>query len=413
MKINTLKNGIKIVSDKIDWVDTVSLGIFIKNGSKNEKDGERGITHFIEHMLFKSNNQYNQQELMEELENRGAAVNGFTTKEFFCVHAKSLKEEIGGILDILYEMVFSPSIEEREVELEKKVILNEILRNKENQFATVNENLIKVIFKGHPLSEQIIGNWEDIQQFNHKQLKQYHKMIVESSDIVVSLTGNIDKQLLEKVRTKFQDVPRLNNGLLLESQSLTPNIGKEIYITQPNVHQHYLSIGFPTPTYDDSKLLSLIIYNHLLGAGRSSYLNKTFRESLGLAYSVGSTIYLYKEKGVLALSISTDIQNSIQDIKSQMLDLMQNDLARKINNHKIDIVKNKIKSNIVYSLENCSTRMLEFGKNVILKIDKTPNGFTHVDELMKRVDKVTAKDIIDLHEEIINYPPTISIIGKD
>src|SRR5699024_8302851 len=147
----------------------------------------------IEHMLFKSNNQYVHQDPIEELENRGAIVNGFTTKEYFCIHAKSLKEEVGGVLDILYEMVFSPSIEEKEIELEKKVVFNEILKNNENKFVTVNENLIKEIFKGHPLSELIIGTWEDIQQFHHKQLKKYHKWMIENSDIVVSLSGNIDE----------------------------------------------------------------------------------------------------------------------------------------------------------------------------------------------------------------------------
>lgn len=410
-----LKNDIKIVSDKIDNLDTVSLGIFIGTGSKNENAQEQGITHFIEHMLFKSNSFYKNNDATEEIAKKGGIVNGFTTKEYMCIYTKSLKEEISSILNVLFKMISTPSFYKNEIEIEKKVIFNEIERNRDNKYNLVHENLLRNFYKDHSLARGILGTWDSIKEFNRETLLSYYSKIISNSQIVVSVSGNFEENLLEQITSLFESLSSRRQSLnrLNETEHIKPNVGLDTSITFKDINQHHLCLGYPTLTYNSPELSSLMVYNQLLGVGNTSFLAKNIRDLRGVAYSIGSIPFLYQESGLLTINVASHIKNDIHWLKDMLLKLLKNDFKNQMNLEQISVAKTKFKSNILFSLENSISRMLEFGKKSILNIHINSNEgslSSGADQVIENIESVTVEKVLNIHDRLLSAPPTFSVI---
>lgn len=412
MKNLILKNGIRVICDHLETVETTTLGIFIGSGSKKEEEHEHGITHFIEHMLFKSNAFYNKNEGLELIENTGALVNGFTTKEYMCIYSKSLKKEAISILNVLYKMMTSPTFLEEEIEIEKKVISNEIARSNDNKYNIVHENMMKLLYPSQNISKNILGTYESINSFNRERLSSFYSNILETSDIVISLSGHIEPKLIKEVEILFESFTPRKEALNSVKKAI-PDCGKEIGVELNNSQQNYLSLGYPTDTYYSSNLSSIMVFNQLLGGGRTSFLNRNIRDKLGMVYSSGSTVYTFQEGGIFSINISSSVNNDIFQIKELILNMVSNDLAKEIVDEKIAIAKSQLKSKLLFGLENSTSRMLEFGKNAILNLDnKLFSSINHNDikEVVKLLDSVNANKVKTLYEGFLNVPPTASVI---
>jgi predicted Zn-dependent peptidase len=413
MKSTKLKNGVKIIYDNVNTINTVALGIFFGIGSKNEEKEKHGITHFIEHMLFKSNLYYKNKSAVTEIEKKGAIVNAFTTKEYTCIYTKALKTEIKLIVDILYKMSFSPVFNNEEIEIEKKVVLNEILKNKENNYNLVHENIFKIALGKHPLARNILGDEESINKFNSEILFDYYQKRFSEAPIVVSLSGNIDDELKQTVEELFSCIPsRMEKYKGIEE---IVSFSKEEKIVKKNdILQNHLCLGYRINSYEDPKIFPLMVFNHILGEGQMSFLSRYMREKMGMVYSIGSTTYLYKEGGVLTVNIASSSSNDINFIKNTLINLLESSYLKELSSDLVSIAKYQIKSRLVFALENSMSRMLDFGKNAILDIDSGNNAssinYSDINEVIKSIDNVIIEEVEGICNDFLMTKPSISII---
>jgi predicted Zn-dependent peptidase len=405
-----LQNGVKIIYDSIETVDTVAVGIFINVGSKHEKIEDAGITHFIEHMILRSNQYFKDKEAIEIIENLGGIVNAFTTKEYMCLYSKSLKENTRQVVEILFKMLFYPIFKVEEIQIEQKVVLNEINRYKENKYELAHQQLLEIMFGEHPLARNILGEINTLNHFTKEKIEQYFNEVFIKKKIVVSLSGNITSELKEYIEELFQSLePRAENNIHLED--LTIRFGEKIISNQDRVLQHYLCIGFPTYSYKNPKFFASILFNHILGAGNNSTLLKYLRNEFGLVYSAGSTQYIYREGGVLTINISSSVMNDIHYIQEVVMDLLNSRYELSLDS--LFIAKHQLKSKMIFALESSTTRMLDYGKNAILDLDNSeilPINYNDINRNIEIIDKLTVEEVKNIHMEIKNTAPSISIV---
>ncbi|MDQ0157457.1 M16 family metallopeptidase [Robertmurraya andreesenii] len=260
-----------------------------------------------------------------------------------------------------------------------------------------------------------MGTWDSISSFDNTILSRYHTKMLQSSDIVVAISGHIDKELILFIENLFGTISR-DIRLQEPLENLVPQVGAEIIIEDKDVKQNYLCVGFPTFSYNHPQLLSLMLFNQLLGGGRTSFLAKNIRESLGAVYSLSSSTYLYKEGGLLSINVASSSKNNIFQLKNIILELLRKELKKEITTEQVSITKSQLKSKMLYSLENCTSRMLEFGKNTLLNIgsENTVNiDFNNTDSIIQSIENTSREDILDVYEELLGFSPTISLITNE
>ena len=383
--IYKLKNGLRVVTEYIDHVNSISVGVMVQNGSRNEDLSVNGISHFIEHMFFKGTEKRNSKQIVQEIENVGGQINAYTSKEATCYYIKALNTHLNLSIDILSDMLINSKFDEEEIKKEQGVVIEEINMSEDLPEDVLDNNQAKAIFGNNSLSYPILGTIETVRSFNSNKLKSFIKSHYTPYNSVISVCGKFDeKELMKILEEKFgawegdkDYIPTYETPILL----------KESKYTNKQIEQVHINLAFNGLPYAHEKAYSLVLLNNVFGGGASSILFQKVREELGLCY----TIYSYGNP-YLGVGINNIYTGVSKQSAEKALDVINKELKKfakeGISNELLQINKEKIKANYILGLESTSSRMFSNAKNMLLQ-----NNIKTQEDVIKKINNINNDDI--------------------
>ena len=384
-KKTLLPNGVRIITEEIAHVRSAALGIWVGAGSRDERKGYEGISHFIEHMFFKGTERRSARALAESLEAVGGQLNAFTTKEYTCYYAKILDVDLDLAIDVLSDMFFHSLYDEKEIEKEKNVIIEEIKMYEDSPDELIHDVFSEHVWNDHPLGKPILGTEESIGSLSRDKIMQFLTEHYAPDNLVISVAGKIKHDdVVAKLSPQFGTFNRGGRRVLEE----TP-IGQTIeHYQKKDTEQMHIILGVPGLGQDDKDIYAMHIFNNILGGGLSSRLFQEIREQRGLAYSVYSYHSTYVDTGLFAIYAGTSPKNTQQVIACILEELMEFK-QKGISAEELERTKAQIKGGLYLGLEAVSSRMSRLGKTEL-----TYNRVLSPEEVVEKLDKVTLEDVL-------------------
>jgi predicted Zn-dependent peptidase len=377
-----LSNGIRVVTEKIPYVHSVSTGIWINAGSRDEQEGEKGITHFIEHMLFKGTKKRSALDIAKELDAVGGFANAFTSKENVCFHAKVLDRHLPLVVDVLTDLVLNSVFDEREIEREQQVILQEIRMIEDTPDEYIHILFQEMYWKGNPLGLPIYGSAESIRHIDRDRILSYLSKAFDPNRIVITAAGNLEH--LEFVDLIAPSMEKLNHPQSFLSRE-TPLDQPQVLVIPKDLEQVHLCLGIPgTPQVDDRRF-SCYLLNAILGGSMSSRLFQEIREKRGLAYSVYSFANSHEDTGLLGVyaGVSPDnTRETLRVIRDQLVLLGRDSILES----ELSAAKEQLKGSMYLNAESTDSRMNRLAKNEMLF-----GRYVPFEESEEKIDAVTAE----------------------
>ncbi|WP_158737735.1 pitrilysin family protein [Alteribacillus sp. YIM 98480] len=403
VQTTTLDNGLRIVTEHISSVRSITMGIWVGTGSRYESQTENGISHFLEHMFFKGTAERTAADIAESFDKIGGQVNAFTSKEYTCFYAKVLDDHANRALDILSDMFFHSTFDSDELEKERNVIFEEIKMVDDTPDDIVHDILSEASYGNHPLGKPILGTEETVSAFNKSSLQAYKDRFYTADNVVISLAGNISSDVIQQLNERFGSLPSSKDKKQVKQPSFLT--GKKT--KKKDTEQAHLCLGFPGLPIGDDDIYSLILLNNVLGGSMSSRLFQEIREKRGLAYSVFSYHSSFKDNGMLTIYGGTGF-NQLDELFDATMECVRDLGMNGLTEKELANGKEQLKGNLMLSLESTSSRMSRNGKNeLLLGYHRT------LDEVMKRIENVDLKDIKKTAEKVFQEDFALSLISKD
>lgn len=393
------------MSEHLPYVRSVSVGIWVDAGSRYELPEENGITHFIEHMLFKGTVNRSARQIAEEFDRIGGEVNAFTTKENTCYYAKVLDHHGELAISILADMFFHSAFAKEELEKEKQVVLEEILMSEDAPDDDIHEQLWRVMYPHDALGLPILGTSETVQSFSSENIRGYMAKYYCPENIVISVAGNVTKELLLHIERLFSNFEKTEKAV--ESTLTIPIFHSGKFVKQRDVEQSHIAMSYPAIGTKHSDLNSFIALNNILGGNMSSRLFQEVREEQGLAYTIFSYQSCYQDVGALTIYGSTSNQQLPllqRTIEQSLENIQKNGITEK----ELSNAKEQLKGSIVLDLESTSSRMSRNGRNELI-------GRPHktIDEVISDIEQVSMEKVEQLIHTIFGTEKAIAIIGQN
>ncbi|NLC68747.1 MAG: insulinase family protein [Clostridiaceae bacterium] len=382
---HVLDNGLRIVYEKIPYLRSVSIGIWVGTGSRNENTTNNGISHFIEHMLFKGTRNRTAKDIAVCIDSIGGQLNAFTGKEYTCYYAKVLDTHIETAMDLLQDMFFNSVFNERDISVEKQVIIEEINMHEDTPEELVHEVLARVIWDGDPLGYTILGTRECLERIDKEMIKGYIHDNYTCSNTVISVAGNFDENELINVIGK-------HFGSWKSEQSQQSNYNKvdfraACHARKKETEQVHMCMGFEGFEHGSDDIYPLLVINNILGGGISSRLFQNIREEKGLVYSIYSYPSSYKNTGLFAIYAGMN-PGQLKEVVRLIAEEIENLVSKGIDEHELGKSKEQLKGNYMLGLESTNSRMNSIGKSeVLLGYVQTP------EEILEKIEKVKMDDI--------------------
>jgi predicted Zn-dependent peptidase len=382
-------NGLRLVINKMEGMLSVSAGVLVKTGSINESAMENGISHYIEHVMFKGTKTRTAFEISDHIDRIGAQINAFTSKELTCYYTKSTKEHTKKSLEILSDIFFDSVFDEEELEKEKGVVIEEIKMSEDTPEEVCLDLLAKSYYGDSGLGQTILGPEKNIKKFTRDDVKKYMDKYYTADNVVVSLAGNIDVDEAEKyVKDLFADRFKKTKSKEQKKSLICPK--KHLYKSK-RIEQTHLGIAMKGFAVGDEITDAFSVANIILGGGMSSRLFQKIREELGLAYSVYSYASQYKNDGIV--EIYAGVNTSLRDLAVEAIVSEVNRLKKDgITEQEFERGKAQIESAFIMGQESTSSQMLLYAK-YLLMLDKQF-------DLKERIKRLEAVSIKDVHEAI-------------
>ncbi|MBN2354474.1 insulinase family protein [candidate division KSB1 bacterium] len=402
VRISHLPSGIRVISDSMPHVRSVAVGIWIRCGSAYETAETNGISHFMEHMLFKGTRKRNAREIAQSLESVGGHLNASTGKELSIYTAVALGEYLPLSVDVLSDLITQPRFARREIELEKNVILSEINHAREDPEEMAIDYLYQNIFYNHSLGYFIYGTPENVIRFSRQDLRRHLQHLYTNDRIVFAAAGQVQHAtFVDLVQRAFPGMPAVSS----QPAEFPPPQQSRLHfqLQQPSLQQAHISLGARTFGYNDERKYALVLLEMLLGSGMSSRLFQNIREKYGFAYSVYSFIDLMSSVGVLGCYMGCDAQKV-----DQSMELLGKELKKlskqSIRTEELERVKSQARGNILLGLESSGRRMHRIAETEIQQ-----GKHLSITELVHRVEKVTPGDLTELAREFLNEDKMIRV----
>ncbi|MBA4494381.1 M16 family metallopeptidase [Paenactinomyces guangxiensis] len=400
---HSLPNGIRIVAEQIPYVRSVALGIWIGTGSENETLRDNGISHFIEHMMFKGTKTRTARQLAEAFDEIGGHVNAFTSKEITCYYAKILDQHFPLSLEILADMFFESIFAEEEIEKEKKVIIEEIRMVEDTPDDLVHDLLSEASLGAHSLAYPVLGSVENVRSFNREDLLRYKERYYNPHNVVIAIAGNLPDDYLDQIESAFYR----HQGEFVPVKEESPTFTPMIKLKQKATEQTHLCLGLPGLSIGDPRIYTLVLLNNVLGGNMSSRLFQEIREERGLAYSVFSYHSAHRETGMLAIYAGT-----AHGQENEVLECIQNILEQVIRHgltpFELNKAKEQLKGSLMLGLESTNNRMSRLGRNELLL-----GRHLTLDEIIESVEEITLDEVNILAREIFSSPMSLAIISPE
>ncbi len=404
INITNLSNGIRVICEEMTYLRSVSFGLWVKVGSANEDEYNNGISHMIEHMLFKGTKNRSAKEIADEMASIGGNLNAFTSKECTSYYTRTLDEHIYKAIDIISDMILNSNIDESDLEKEKGIIIEEIDMYDDSPEDLVHEMLQKNIWNRHPLGYIISGEKENVRSFTRKDIIDYMLKHYVAENIVISLAGNFSsKEILPILEEKFGEIPS-NKNL---SETTVPEYNKCIYTKTKDIEQVHLNVAFDSISYLSEEKYTLSIVNSILGGSINSRLFMEIREELGLTYSIYTYGSSYKDAGLFHVYAAMN-PSQTELVFDKIIEVIEKLKAEGITEDELIKTKEQIKTELIINSESTQSRMNTNGKSIICR------GFiTPLDDTIKKLNQVTTKDIKEFLEKYFNYSAcSISLVGN-
>jgi len=383
--ISTLSNGVRLITESIPHVRSVAVGIWMGTGSRQESPEQNGITHFIEHMLFKGTSRRSAEEIARQVDSIGGHLDAFTAKEMVSYNAKVVDEHLPLVLDILSDMVLNPLFQPEDIEKEKSVVLEELKMEADNPEYLVHEIFAGSFWKDHPLGKPILGTRETVRQFSRQAIADYYHKIYVPSNIVITAAGNLEHSRLEELaRERFESLPA-NGSVPLGA---TPSTHARLSLRhKKSLEQVHLCLGVPCHPLPHERRYVTSVLNTLLGGGMSSRLFQNIREKRGLAYAVFSEISAYRDTGCISVYAGTS-RESVRQVVGLILDEFKRLKDDPVPAEELRRAKDNLKGALMLGLESTTSRMANLARQHLYF-----GRFFSLDEMLESIEQVTAEQI--------------------
>jgi len=395
IKESCLKNGIRLVTENMSYVNSISIGFWIKIGSRNEEQNLQGITHFVEHLLFKGTEKRTAKQIAEELEAVGGTLNAFTSREHTCIYARVLKDDIGLAIDILSDMMLNSCFREEDIKKEKNVVFEEIMMYEDTPDDIIHDIFTQQVWHGHSLGRAILGTKKTVSEYNREDILNYYKDFLVPENIIISAAGNLDHERLEEQLNLL-----LEKIIYKSAKKITgdkPTFIKMEHSKCKDIEQMHICLGTKGLHQSSEDLYPLMVFNNLLGGGVSSKLFQSVREDMGLAYSIYSYLTVYSDAGLFVIYAGTAPKNS-KKIIDEMYKQIQSLNKKEVSLDEVERSKNQLKGSILLNMENVSRRMNRLGRTMI-----THGRVITAEEVIDNISKVTLDDVYKLEKHLTDF----------
>jgi predicted Zn-dependent peptidase len=405
LRRTVLPNGLIVLTERMEHIRSVAMGVWIKSGSRCEAPEINGISHFVEHMLFKGTRSRSSLSIAREMDSIGGNLDAFTGKETICFNVKSLADHVPIALDVLTDLVLNPTFASTEIERERGVILEEIKIDEDNPDVLVHELFTQNFWKDHPLGKPILGTTQTVGRLDQQKLFDYHAGRFRGGNMVFSAAGDLEHdQFVDAIAQKF--APLLPGEPAFESQ--TPQASARILLQNKKaLEQVQLCLGVPAPPITDDNRFATLILNTILGGGMSSRLFQTIREERGLAYAIYSDLSPYSDTGSLCVYAGTSAGKALEVVDLVMAEF-RNLKENPLSEEELKRGKDQLKGNILMGLESSNSRMANLARQEMYF-----HQFFTAEEVIARIETVTAEQIQGMAKRLfIPERIAITLLGR-
>lgn len=396
-----LSSGLRVVLEPIPTLRSVSFGIWVKAGSRNESQERNGITHFIEHMLFKGTDRHSAGDIADIFDGIGGNVNAFTAKEYTCYYAKVLDDHLPIAVDVLADMFFHSRFDQEELDKERGVILEEISMYEDTPDDLVHDLIAKAAYRSHPLGFTILGTESNLKQFSPDTLREYMAERYRVEDIVIAVAGHYPENIMDMLEEKFGFYR--NAGT--EAATDAPQFAGGVEFFRKKTEQNHICLSLPGCGLSDDRLYAMILLNNAIGGGMSSRLFQEIREKRGLAYSVYSYHSAHADSGLFTIYAGTAPKQS-EEVLKLTLEILGQVQAHGLTPEELRRGKEQLKGSLILGLESSGSRMNRIGKNELM-LGEHPT----VDEILNKIEAVTMEEVAALTRELFSGPFSAAMVG--
>jgi predicted Zn-dependent peptidase len=389
---SVLPNGLRVVTERIPSVRSVAVGVWVKSGSRDETAPEAGITHFIEHMVFKGTRRRRMHHIAQRMEAVGGYLNAFTTKESTCYYARSLDEHLERALDTVLDLIVRPTLPAKEIEKEKEVVIEEMKMYEDQPEDLIFDRFEELVYGGHPLGRPVLGYPETVRSFTQDRLHSYIERHYAPGRLVIAVAGNIvHEQVVRLVQRLTADLER--GGDAVDRAPVLAYEPRTLFEERPTQQAHVV-VGGRGLGLNDERRSTLNVLNTLLGGGMSSRLNQNIREKYGFCYNIYSFANLLSDTGDVGVYMGTEATRAEKSLKliRRELDKLA---ADEVSPRQLSQSKSQLKGSLMLGLESMSNRMVRLGR-----VELTFERYFSLDEITETIESVTSEQVRVLAEEL-------------
>jgi predicted Zn-dependent peptidase len=388
-QLTTLDSGVRVVTEEVPSVRSVALGLWVRTGSRNETPAQAGVSHFLEHLLFKGTARYSAIEISECFDGLGAAVNAATGKETTHLHARFLDEHTEAVFDLLAEMLLAPTYPD--IDSERQVVLEEIAMYDDEPQDRVHDVLAEAVFGEHPLGRRVLGEPGVIASIPVPDIEAYRSAHYAAPQIVVGAAGNLDHDRIVELSKRLVQPP-VEGGGSPEEKAIDE--GSRLRFLQKKTEQYHICFGAPGLRRDDLRRFPLAVLDAIFGGSTSSRLFREVREKRGLAYSVGSYNEQFTDNGLVATYVGTredNIEEACSIIGAELARLR----SEPVSEEELVRAKESVKGRLVLSSESTAARMMRISRATLFGLP-----IESLDEMLAKVDAIEVDDLTELAAEL-------------
>jgi len=400
---SVLSNGLRLVTEEVPHFHSVAVGVWLNVGSRDETQAESGLSHFLEHMVFKGTAKRSVLDIAREIDQLGGQCNAFTTKEQTCFHGRVLAEHLPRLVDLLSDLVLRAHLAAPDLERERQVILEEINAQDDNPEDLVHVHFARNFWQNHSFGWPILGEAEHIAQVNRDDLLAYRQQVYRPADVVVAAAGNLKHEaLVDLVAAGFADFA---NGAPARPR-LPAATHPGVYALTRDLEQVNLVMGAPGVAADDPRRYAVTMLQLILGGNMSSRLFQVIREQLGLAYAIQSYVQFFSDAGLLGIAAGVSPGN-LKALMAAIRGELQKLQTETVLSSELTAAQDHLKGSILLSAEDCEHLMLRLAKNEL-----NFGRYIPLQDIITGMLRVTAAEILELARDLLR-PETwgVALLG--
>jgi predicted Zn-dependent peptidase len=400
-------SGMRLVTERMPWVRSVTLGVWVTAGSRDEPPQIAGASHFLEHLLFKGTKTRTARDIAETFDAVGGDLNAFTAKEHTAFYARVLDRDLPMAVEHLCDMLQHSAIRASDLDAERTVILEEINMHEDAPDELVHDLFMERLWPGDPLGRPVLGTVETVQAMSREQVRRFWKRHYVPGNFVVSAAGNLDHDQLEELVTSFMDTdtPAPGRGTVVRSHGQPPAPVAGTHVRRRDTEQSHICLGTAGLSRSDPRRFAYGVVNDAIGGGMSSRLFQEIREKRGLVYSVFSYHSMFAHTGAFVVYAGT-APSRAQEVTELIVRELEQVAEKGLTDDELERAKSHMRGSLVLSVEDTSARMNRLGKSEIAH-----GEVITLDELLERIDAVTAEDAREVAEEVLTRPRSLTVIG--